>query len=244
MKVLVLGDSDSSGRFLTGKTWPEVLQRSLSERFEQPSEVVASGFSAVAANAHEFAERRVREVSPDAVVLLLGSFGFTATFTWLRVQRLFGKRAGRWYRGIEERFDAGSRTETGAPGKANAFGRTAVRRLIGAKSYSSRQQVSENYRAVFRALSRFEDTEVVVFAYPGLGKHAREGKGPALRKVFFSEMRAAAAEHHFGWVDGVEIFAGRDADSMKLDDLHFNEAAHALIAAAVEAEIAALRVPG
>ena len=237
MKVLVLGDSDSAGRFMTGKTWPELVEAGLAATSEREAKVVMEPFSALSPSAHEYAERKVAEHAPDAVVLLLGSFGFTATFTWLRVQQLFGKRAGRWYRRIEVRFDAGTRTEAGAPGRRNRFARLAVRKLIGAKAFSTREKVTGNYREVFRTLARSEDRAIIVFAYPGIGRHAREGTGPAERKKFFGDLRPLAEEYHFGWIDGVAVFAGFALDALKLDELHFNETGHAVIAAAVEAEL-------
>lgn len=233
MQVLVLGDSDSSGRHTGGVSWPGLLEASLAESSGGPVSVTSVGFSVVPDDAHVFAEKKMAQLKPDAVVLVLGSFGFTAGFVWLRVQQLFGKRAGRWYRRIEERFDDSTRAETGRLRWHNRLGRSIVRRVIGTKSFSTREKVTQNYIAVFRTLSRFEDSEVVILAYPGLGTHATEGKGPELRKLFFADMRAAAEEHHFAWVDGVKVFEGTNASEVKVDDLHFSAAGHGLMAAAV-----------
>lgn len=235
MKVLVLGDSDSSGRLTGGVSWPEILKESIAQKTGEHVEFVSSGFSVLPATAHEYAEKKMREVAPDAVVLVLGTFTFTFGMTWLRVQQLFGKRAGRWYRRIEERFDSNTRDQTGKPGRINFAGRAAVRRIIGTKTYSTREQTTDHYRSVFRVLSRFEDTNVVIMTYPGTGQHTNTGKGPELRRAFMADMKAAANDHHFHWLDTATVFASHEPGELKLDDsLHFNPAGHRVLAEAVE----------
>jgi len=239
MEILVLGDSDTSGRFTAGVSWPQLLQASLGKRLEQPVSVHTRGLSAVPPDAWKYAEKCVAEMKPDSVVLLVGTFGFTAKFTWLRVQQLFGKRAGRWYRRIEERFDSNTREASGTPRRVNVWARAAVRKLVRGKSLSTRERVTENYRAIFRALSRAEDAQVVILIYPGLGQHARTGKGPELRRKFLVDMREAADQMRFGWVDLTPVFAAhKDQDSLRIDDLHFSAEGHALIAAALEESVA------
>lgn len=239
VKVLVLGDSDSSGRHTGGQSWPELLGESLSRQGDGPAEVLSTTFSVLPETAPEFARKKVEATAPDAVVIVLGSWPFTASFVWLRLQQLFGKRVGRWYRGIEERFDARTRDEAGAPGRLNAFSRRVLRRVVGTKAFSTPEEVAQGYGRVFRTLATFEDARVVVIAYPGLGRHAREGNGPALRKRFFTDMRRIAGEHHFSWVDGGEAFAGVSEADLKLDDLHYTPLAHARLAAAVEGALQA-----
>ncbi|MGE3074692.1 MAG: SGNH/GDSL hydrolase family protein [Dehalococcoidia bacterium] len=234
MQILVLGDSDSAGMLTGGASWPQILERDLSDELGSPVSVRSVGFSAMPENAFEFAEKKVREASPDVTVVVLGSFGFTAGFVWLRVQKLFGKRAGRWYRRWEERFDGATRDDGGRPGRVNVSGRWLVRHLIGTGTYSTREKITENYLKVFRVLSRFEDMQFVIFAYPGIGEHARQGKGPALRKKFFGDLRAVAEDYHFRWVDGAAAFAGMDFAELRLDDLHFNPRGHAILANAVK----------
>ena len=239
MEILVLGDSDTSGRSTGGVSWPQLLQTSLGERFERPVRVHTKGLSAVPPDAWKYAEKCLAETKPDSVVLLVGTFGFTSKFVWLRVQQLFGKRAGRWYRRIEERFDSTTREASGEPRRVNRWSRSAVRKLIGGKSLSTREQVTANYRAIFRSLSKGEEPQVVILIYPGLGQHARTGKGPELRRQFLGDMRQAAHELRFQWVDLTPVFAAQEEpESLKLDDLHFSAEGHALIATAVGAAVA------
>jgi hypothetical protein len=213
------------------------VEASLAEKLAQPVEVLATPFSIVPENASEFAEKRVRDVEPEAVILLLGTFPFTAGFTWLRIQQLFGKRAGRWYKRIEEQFDTRTSSDAGKPSRFNLLSRTAVRRIVGTRTYTTREKSTERYRATFRVLSRFEDTRIVVMSYPGVGQHARTGKGPERRRIFIAEMQQAAKEHHFQWVDGAAVFTGVDVNEVKLDDLHFGAKGHQLLAEAVEAAL-------
>lgn len=237
VKILVLGDSDSSGRHTGGLSWPEMLKESLTQKTGAEVELVSSAFSIVPATADEYAKGKMQDVEPDVVVLIIGTFTFTAGVTWLRVQQLFGKRAGRWYRSIEERFDSNTRDDAGKPGRMNVMARATVRRLIGTKTHTTRQKATEHYRRVFRVLSRFEDSAVVVMSYPGTGQHAKTGKGPELRRLFMADMRAAATEHHLPWVDGATAFAGHDASTLSLDDLHFSPSGHRIIADAVEGAV-------
>ncbi|MGE0601128.1 MAG: SGNH/GDSL hydrolase family protein [Dehalococcoidia bacterium] len=234
MQILVLGDSDTSGAYTGGTSWPQILQQDLASELGTDVSVRSVGFSALPENAFEFAEKKVGEASPDVTVLVLGSFAFTSGFVWLRVQKLFGKRAGRWYRRWEERFDDATRDDGGRPRRANLSARWLVRHVIGTSTYSTREKVTENYRKVFRALSRFEDMDVVIFAYPGIGEHARKGKGPALRKKFFADLRSVADDYHFRWVDGAAAFAGLDFAELRLDDLHFTPFGHGILANAVK----------
>ena len=73
MEILVLGDSDTSGRFTGGVSWPQLLQASLGKRLEQPVSVHTRGLSAVPPDAWKYAEKCVAEMKPDSVVLLVGT---------------------------------------------------------------------------------------------------------------------------------------------------------------------------
>jgi lysophospholipase L1-like esterase len=241
MKVLVLGDSDSEGRFLKGTTWPELLKTSLEARLESPVEIASVGFSAVTSTAPAYAEKRVNQHQPDVVVLLLGSFGFTAKFSWLRVKQVFGERAGRWYKAIEDSFDDNTRDKNAGRDRLNRAAHWVVPKVLPGKSLSTRAAVTRVYQEVFLALSRFEDAELIIMSYPGFGAHARQGDAPRQRKLFFADMQAAAREHHIAWVDGVKAFEGVDRQSVKSDELHFNSAGHEVMARAVEEAIVAGR---
>jgi lysophospholipase L1-like esterase len=183
----------------------------------------------------------VRQHQPDVVVLLLGSFGFTAKFIWLRVKQLFGERAGRWYKAIEDSFDNNTRDKNAGRDRINRAAHWTVPKVLPGKSLSSRTAVTRTYREVFLTLSQFEDAQLIIMSYPGFGAHARQGNAPQQRRLFFADMEAAASEHHIAWVDGVKAFEGVDRQSVKSDELHFNAAGHAVMARAVEEAILADR---
>ena len=232
MKILVLGDSDMSGRFSDGVTWPALLGESLEAAGYSDVAMTMTPFSAATASAKGYAERKIAESSPDLVLLVLGSFPFTAKFVWLRIERLLGKRAGRWYKAIEDSFDDSTRQRSAGRGSINRAAHWLVPKVVGAAPFCSREELTKNYRDIFRSLARAEDARIIIMSYPGLGAHARKGNAPAERAVFFAELQEAAREHHFTWLDGVEVFAGA-AGTLKTDQLHFNADGHRLMAAAI-----------
>jgi len=234
VNVLVLGDSDSSGEFSDGTPWPVLVEQRLAAASEQPSKVTTLAFSPLGAGSPDYAVRKVREHSPDAVIIAVGSFWFTAKFVWLRVEHVFGKRAGRWYQELEHGFERRTAGKGGLAGRANSAARWLVPRILGKSAYSSREAITENYRKLFDRLAQVEDVDVVVMSYPGMGAHAREGDGPRQRGLFFADIRAAADAHRFSWVDGVEVFATAAPGTINHDGLHFGKAGHELIATAIE----------
>lgn len=230
MKILVFGNSDSSGQFVEGRTWTELAEAMLIERDMPDAAVNTVRFSAEAPSAVAYVEKKVTNVEPDAVVLPIGSFAFTAGFVWVRVGSLFGERAGRWYRRVEEGFDSRTR-KGGRPRRMlNAAGRRVTRTIIGTKPLSTREAVTRSYLEVLRALSRHENLPVVIITYPGAGAHARSAKAIAARRLFFAELRAAADGYRYQWVDGPEVFASVAGPVHGADSLHFNEAGHARLA--------------
>lgn len=236
MKILVLGDSDTSGRQIGGEPWPELLRSDL-QAGRGPVELVSVAFSPASPNAAAYCEKKVLEHKPDAVVLVIASFPFVAKFVWLRVEHLLGKRAGRWYKRIEDRFDSSTRGGGSVGKAANRTGRALVPRVLGRSSYASRAEVTKNYLETFRVLSRFEDTEVVLFGYPGISRAAGTTDATKQRKIFFAAVQAAAREHRFAWVDGIDLFTGHAREELMADDFHLNEFAHAMIANAVGARL-------
>ncbi len=237
MKILVLGDSDTSGRFSGGITWPELLEANLNRAGHGSVSVSKVGLSVVGGSAHTYAEKKVREFDPDVVVLALGTFGFTAKMTWLRVQQLFGKRAGAWYRSAEENFDRRTRDSTGTISPLNGLARKAIRRALPGKTFSTREEVTERYREVFRSLGRFEDKQILVMRYPNTTVYPKRSKMPAERRRFVADMKAAAEKHHYEWIETESAFASADADGLKSDSVHFNSDGHVLLAQAMEAAI-------
>lgn len=245
MKVLVLGDSDSSGSFTGERTWTDGVREGL--QAGQAGEVTLESitFSALPPTAASYAERKLHQLEPDLVIMPVGSFLFTAGFVWVRVRRLLGDRAGRWYRAMEERWDSQTRDRGHVRGALNRYSRTAVRLIVGTQPLSTREAITQSYRDIFRTIAKFENVHVLVFSYPGVGEHARKGKAPLARRRFFPDVRAAAESHHYAWLEGAEIFAGVDYSELTKfqDGLHFNQKGHQMIADAVLGAIARTTLP-
>ncbi|MEO8541396.1 MAG: SGNH/GDSL hydrolase family protein [bacterium] len=234
MRILVLGDSDSAGDHTGGSNWPDFVRDGLHATGIPDVTFDSVRFTAVPANAPAYATRKVSELAPDVVILPVSAWPFTHKLVEYRVQRLFGKRAARWYQRWEHRFDNATRKPGSSPSGVNQAARSALRRLIGTSSQMGANELADHYREVFRALARFEDTQVVAMMYPGVTRASLSPRVAAMRVRFANEMRAAAEVHRFGWVDGASVFpAGVDIRTFALDDLHFNEAGHRLIANAM-----------
>lgn len=229
MEVLVLGDSDSSGAFNKGVSWLQLVEGSLPGG--EPASVRSIGFSPVPLGAAAFAERKVREIQPDVVIVMVGAYGFTFGFVELRVRRLLGERAARLSKRLESGFDARTRQPGGPPGRLNKLGRRFARTVIGTECLTTREQLTENFTEVFRTLARLEDTTVIAVTYPGIGDHAHRGKVPALRRRFFADLKVAAEAHHIAWVSLEGLFADLpDWRTYAVDELHFNQFGHERVA--------------
>jgi hypothetical protein len=80
MKILVLGDSGSSGAFNDGRSWAEVMRRHLSEEIGGPVEVEHETFVASGERAPGIAAKRVTEHDPDLVLLTVANYVFSVPF--------------------------------------------------------------------------------------------------------------------------------------------------------------------
>lgn len=236
MDVLVLGDSDSGGTFNAGQSWPKLVEASLPGG--EPASVRSIAFSAVPAGAPAFAERKVLELKPDVVIVLVGAFGFTFGFVELRIQRIFGKRAASWSKRLESRFDAQTRRPGHKLYRLNKLGRRLARTVIGTEPLTTREQLTANFREVFRTLARLENTEVIAVTYPGIGQHAHRPRAEAERRRFFADLKAAAESHHYTWVSTEGLFIDLpDWHAYALDELHFNAFGHERMAATVRSTL-------
>ena len=240
MRVLALGNSDSSGAYISGPTWSQVARIQLEERLGEQVQFDDVPYSVTAPTALSYAEKKIAEAEPDVVVVTLGSYPFTAGFTWVRVRALFGERAGRWYRHLEERFEKETRERGLLRDRINRFARKVVPRVVGTQPMTTREQLTESYRDLFRVLSHNEGLGVVVVTYPGRGAHAKTRKAIRERAIFFPEMEAVARSHRFAWVDGVKAFdeSARGDVIHTGDGLHFNESGHEVLGGAVARAIA------
>lgn len=235
MKVLALGNSDSLGAHVTGPIWSEVARARLEAEMSEDVTFENIPYSVTGTTAVSYAERKIAEFEPDVVVLPVASYQFTAGFTWVRVQRLFGVRAGRWYRNLEERFEKQTRGRGSLGDGLNRIARATVRRLIGTQPMATRQQVTAAYDELIGALARHEDLGVVLVTYPGRGAHAQSREAKRERAIFFPEVEAMATRHRFGWVNGETAFDRAAPGDVihSVDRLHFNDYGHEVFGSAV-----------
>ncbi len=235
VKILVLGNSDTEGLMSGGKTWTAVARDSIEDALGEPVTLHETRFFLSAAGAPEFAERKVREAQAELVILPVGTFSFTVGFVWVRVRDLFGERAGARYRRWEEAFDVKTLHRGPALSALNRAGRALTRTLIGTCPLTTREQLTRDYAEALRGLSRVEDVQVALVAYPGRGKYTTRGKAPAQRCLFLAAVRAEAQERHHLWVDSSEEFEARakDVPTSTPDGFHLNEAGHRVLGSIV-----------
>lgn len=239
MRVLVLGNSDTSGRFRPGPTWATMVADGLRQRLDADVELVNHGLTIVDSASAAYAERRVREVEPDLVLLPFGTMAFTVPFVWKRVERFLGKRAGRRYRRFEASFERTTREKGRARDAFYRGAKRAVHLTIGAEPLSTRERVTDGARAVIDALARVENTQVVLLAAASRGpQHDRPGARQR-RRAFLDDVRAAALERHFLFLDSDDAFTAdmSDLDVKNRDGLHQTPEAHRITADFVLAHI-------
>lgn len=247
MHVLVLGNSDTQGRFVEGETWPGVVREVLSAQTDEPVTVTEAGFSAVSTAGAAFAERKIRELEPDLVILPLGTFAFTVGCTWKRVERLLGKRIGSRYRSAEEAFDRHTRDRGHEPPRLNRLARKTIRRAIGTQPLISQKRLTQNYTDIIHAVARVEHVDLVLVAYPPEeGKHVTVRHIARRRADFLRDITAAARQHRYAVVDSAPLFsaAAPGADLLTADGFHLQLAGHELLGTAVAAAITARRTAG
>ncbi|MEX0784157.1 MAG: hypothetical protein WD557_16060 [Dehalococcoidia bacterium] len=239
MKIQLLGNSDTSGAFFDGKTWAGHVRDGMSVTLSREVKWREVGFSALGPTAPAFAEKKVREWDPDIVILPVGTFPFSVTFVWKRVEQLFGKRAGRWYRNMENRFDNSTRARGSLPNRANSAGRSLVRRLVGTAPLATVEETAAAYGRTARALARIEDTQVILLAYGMRGQHNFAPGGPERRARFMALMADVARDHHLRLIDGQEAFTGipREVPTTTPDGFHNNAYGHELLGAYILAQL-------
>ena len=241
MNLLVLGNSDTRGKFAPGPTWTQVARERLSAA--DPGLVFAErGFSPIGDSATAYVERFLAEYRPDMVVLPLGTFAFTVGFTWPRIQRLLGRRIAARYRRAEEAFDTRTRPTGTPPGRLNTLVRKSARRVVGTQPILSRAALEAAYTRVLDALARLEDLDVLLVAYPAeRGRLVKVRRIAEERQRFLDTIATIAARRHFRLLDSAPLFAGREDEDeiMTADGFHLERAGHALLGEAVAAALSA-----
>ena len=241
MKILVLGNSDTSGKFRPGPTWTQMVADGLRERLDSGVELVNHPFTIIDASSAAYAERRVREAEPDLVLLPFGTMTFSVPFVWKRVERRLGKRAGQWYRKAEASFDRGVREKGRLRDTIYRAAKRAAHLALGAEPLSTRERVTEGMRALIDAVARVENTQVVLIAAVSRGPQHEKPGARERRRAFLEEVRRAAGDRHFVFLDSDDAFPAEmtDLDVKNRDGLHQTSEAHRLLADFVLANLPA-----
>jgi len=233
VKVLVLGNSDTAGLFSAGETWPSVLAARLRALSGGDVTLEEQGFWALKPADRTRAVERAREWDADVVVLPLGSFAFTVGFVWVRVRRLFGERAGRWFRSTERGFDDRTRRRGGVRAWTNGIARRAARTVIGVEAIHTAGETAEAYVAVVRALSRLEAVDVLLVEYPAeRGPGVVGGDIVKRRREFMAAVRAEAQAHRYRLLTCAGTL-GEGDEFVTPDGYHLSPAGHARLGTAV-----------
>ena len=231
MKVLVLGDSDSGSAIAGRGTWSAVLREQLETRLGQAVELTEMRLGPLSPTAATRAESRVRELEPDLVILPVSAYLFGMGFVWKRVERLFGKRAARWYRRLEASFESTTRARGNARERLNRIARVAIRSAVGVQPLATRDETRRAYVAVIEALTRVEDIHLLAFCYGSRTAYNRVPAVAAERRLFIADMAATAAAHRVPFLDGEDAFANvpLDVPVTTADGLHSNGLGHGIL---------------
>lgn len=222
MKILVLGDSSSSGTLSDGPPWTEVMRDLLAEEFGESIEIEQKIFVATGEKAAGIAAIAVAEHEPDLVVLTVGNYVFTAPFVWLRVRRLFGRRVGYWFRDIEQSINSATYEKGRVRQRVNRALRAVAHRVIGAETITTREESARTLDETFQQLARAEDVQVVVVADPGIRKIFRDPRQEERRKFYNVDVKASAEARHFLFVDTTPAFVDKEDGTrfIQSDGLH------------------------
>lgn len=204
----------------------------IAARTDEPVDLEHTFFLPTGDRAAHIAGRRVREGRPDVVIIPVGAWLFTAEFVWLRIQRLFGKRAGRWARGIEEAFH-GATYERGRVRQAtNRALRWTAHKVIGGDTRTTQEETTGVFAETLRTIAREEGVEVVVVPGTGLGNMFQDQVVGQARARYMDDVHGIVDEHHFQWVDPASSvtadLSGGDT-GIETDQLHNSLQAQYLI---------------
>jgi len=228
MKVLLFGDSNTSGAFMHGKTWVDRFAEEMQARRDEPVEVVQKALHVERPGTVSYAETKLSEDRPDLVIVPASSYQFQAPLVWVRVERVFGKRAGDSFHKMERNLDSTTRHRGRVKERFTSTMRALAQTLIGGDPITSQEAVTQTYIDLMRVLSKPESIEVVFFPMPGRSKYARTRKAQERRAVFFSTLQAAAGQHRIAWADTLGAFAAipNSVPLQTVDGLHYNERGH------------------
>lgn len=247
MRICVLGTSSSAGTGLPKEVaWPWLATSELAAASGAALEVEHITLFPAGPRAVPFAMAKVEELDPDLVVFAFGSYPCAIATVGERIKRRYGKRAFNAYHRLELKMSARPGNTVANPTRVNRWGRWLVRRVIGAETINTLDDVTVILSEVLHQLSRREGTDVLVFSEPDWPKALERDSKDAnnILRELRNSMQAIAREHRFPYVDCTARFdvAGRDALYLS-DAVHKSPAGHR-IQADVFVEAMDLYFPG
>ena len=222
MKILVLGESESAGTQSGGVSWATLFRDRMADELDSPVEYVHTTFIATGERAASIALERVKEHEPDIVLMPVGGYVFNTRFVWLRVQRLFGRRAGRWFRTAEVKVDAATYERGSVRGRLNDLARRLTHRLIGGEPITTRQESAAVFAETFQQLAQVENVQVVAVGYPRTRTLFDDPKDRREAELYLGAVRDSAEQRHFLFVDSDLAFRDHPDPhgTLQADDLH------------------------
>ncbi len=177
-----------------------------------------------------FALRKVAEGKPDLVAMPIGAWLFNTPFVWLRVQRFFGQRAGRWFRGVEQAVDGATYERGRVRAWVNRALRGTAHRILGGEPITTWEESAACFEETFKLLAREEEVDLAAVPYPQRRNIYSDPKQVETRHLFMDAVRASAEARRYQWVGTDEAYKGEAVSGdMQADGLHVSRERHEVL---------------
>jgi len=211
VKLLVIGSSDTSGTTLSDPSlaWPLRVARELSEVLGEHVESINLPVVHVGPKAVPRVAGALERENPDIVVFAFGAYHFIVATVGQRVRRRYGERVYGLFRKLEVAFEGKTANDAGDPARLNRAGRWLARRIIGAETLSTEEEVRGIQLEVMRLLAQREGLIAVSLMAPPVAPEVdRENKGANRKLAAHREyMTGVARSHGFLIADCLPGFA-------------------------------------
>lgn len=169
MRILVFGDSASTGKGISdaNRRWPARLAEKIGDGLHGPIEIVEAPFFATQTTAPDYAARKVDQVNPDVVIIVVGGYGFRLKSVHAKVRRRYGARPARLVKWIEEKAEGRGGVAVASTPRRIAFerGRWLAHRVIGTAPLCTPEEALDIYQRTFALLARKESARVITMHY-------------------------------------------------------------------------------
>lgn len=238
MKILILGHSDSIGMALADPSqgWGNRLLADVEARTGVKPDSLHIRYYPWADHDGAYLEKTLAQGPFDAVVIGTTKVAFTIYAAHNRVRRVFGNRAGDWFKARVSQFDRKTlwQQEPGAKRSLNQLAHRVGRGVIGQAPDTSMEAVAESYLRTFARLARLEDTHVVISTAPPLPSDPLRRRPKLEREVerFRLAIREEAKRRSFTHFDPATLLPppGAHRDALFIDPVHKTAALHAQMA--------------